>query len=316
VTELARAADLAIVIPTRERWEILSRTLDALGVDQAPGFETIVVVDGTDQDVPSELYERPALRVLAQEHQGPGVARNLGAAATERPLLMFLGDDMVPAPELVSRHLRRHEREPATNVAVLGRVEWHPDVARSRIQRWLEWSSSLFDYRALTDSAGEDVGFGRFYSCNVSLKRELFSAAGGFDPDFRFDYEDLDFGWRLSRHDLRLVYEPDAVARHLHRYDWTDVERRYDSRGHAERLMLSKHEWFTPWFYERFKAHAAQPPTSRLWPLLVDLIPERAQPLRGWVEARADRWYHHRLAPIFFAAWESNAVRPANQGRC
>jgi 2-polyprenyl-3-methyl-5-hydroxy-6-metoxy-1,4-benzoquinol methylase len=219
-------------------------------------------------------------------------------------LLLFLGDDMIPAPDLIERHLARHAEEPASEVAVLGHVRWHPEVARRRLERWLDWSGAQFDYRQLARERGPEAGFGRFYSCNVSLKRRLFDAAGGFDPDFRFDYEDLDLGWRLHQRGMRLLYEPGAVAYHLHAHDWEAIERRYESRARAERLMAAKHDWFSPWFYERIRSHADRRPVSPAWPYLVELVPGRARALRRMAEQRADRWYHKRLARRFLAAWE------------
>ncbi len=308
------ATELAVVIPTRQRWPILARTLEALAAQSVSGFETIVVVDGTDQRVPTWLRERPGTRVLEQPHGGPGTARNKAVSHTDRRLILFLGDDMIPAPTLIAQHLAHHNAESAPEVAVLGRVAWHPEVARSRLLRWLDWSASQFDFRALEGRAGEDVGFGRFYSCNVSLKRELFTQADGFDSDFRFDYEDLDLGWRLHERGLRLIYEPAALAFHLHSYDWKSIERRYVSRAGAERLMCSKHSWFSPWFHNRIAAYARQPTASRIWPLVVDYIPARARPLRRRVEARANRWYHQQLAPGFLAAWE-RAVQSESEPR-
>jgi 2-polyprenyl-3-methyl-5-hydroxy-6-metoxy-1,4-benzoquinol methylase len=262
------------------------------------------VCDGSDQVAPAAVREMAGVRILVQEHAGPGVARNLAVNTSERPLLLFLGDDMIPTPELVERHLARHARDPAPESAVLGHVRWHPEVARTRLARWLEWSGAQFDYRALARDGREEAGFGRFYSCNVSLTRALFLAAGGFDPDFIFDYEDLDLGWRLHEQGMRLLYEPGAIALHLHEHDWASIERRYVSRARAERLMVSKHDWFSPWFHQRIESHASGSPVSRAWPYVVDLVPERARRLRARAEAKADRWYLQRLAPAFLAAWE------------
>jgi GT2 family glycosyltransferase len=139
----------------------------------------------------------------------------------------------------------------------------------------------------------------------VSLKRAAFVAAGGFDPDFRTaDYEDLDLGWRLHERGMRLRYAPDAIVHHLHRYDWPSIERRYENRARAERVMLSKHEWFEPWFYGRIRSYASQPRVSGVWPVLADRVPERPRALRDWTRERANRWYHQRLAPAFLRAWE------------
>jgi hypothetical protein len=68
--------------------------------------------------------------------------------------------------------------------------------------------------------------------------------------------------------------------------------------------MLSKHDWFTPWFYNRIRYYASQPPVSRTWPVIADRVPERPRRLQAWTRERANRWYHQRLAPAFLRAWE------------
>ena len=224
------AADVAVVIPTRDRWPILDRTLDGLRRQTVGGFETVVVVDGTDQAVP----DLGPVTVVVKEQGGPGAARNAGARATDRPIILFLGDDMLPAPDLVARHVQRHNANLDETVAVLGHVDWHKEVAANQIARWLDWSGTQFDYRWIS---GEDAGFGRFYSCNVSLKRRFFQSAGGFDESFTYYYEDLDCGYRLGQKGMQLHYEPMARTFHLHRYDWNGLERRFRGVAIGEHHM-------------------------------------------------------------------------------
>lgn len=294
-----RGVDLAVVIPTRDRWDILARTLDGLRAQSTAGFETVVVVDGDDQSVP----ELPDARVVVRPHRGPGAARNAGVAATQRPLVLFLGDDMIPCPTVVERHLDRHSREPDRRVAVLGLAEWHPEVASTRLARWLDWSDTQFDYGRI---AGDDAGFGRFFTCNVSLKRDLFLEVGGFDEDFTTFYEDIDCGWRLDERGLRLRFEPGAVVRHLHRYTWPSVVRRFEWVARGERLMARKHPEFEPWFARRMDAARAARRASVLWPALVDLVPPSAGGLRRRVEERANAAYYQRLASAFDNAWQAD----------
>jgi GT2 family glycosyltransferase len=293
--------DFSIVIPTRERWDTLRLTLAALDAQTVSGFEVVVVVDGLDQEPPP----LDGVTIVQQERGGPGVARNRGVAATDRPLVMFIGDDMVPRPEFVAAHVARHAAQPSESVAVLGRIVWHRQVPRNRLHRWLDWSGALFDYALLELHGDEDAGWTRFYSSNVSMKRALFEAAGGFDSDFVFDYEDLDFGYRLGQRAMRLLYEPAAIVEHLHPYDWEAVERRYRSRASAEHLMMSKHDWFKPWFRGQIERAAKEPPARRLWPLVVDWVPARPVRVRRAAERRANRWYLQRLAPAFRIAWRA-----------
>src|SRR5205085_12444234 len=119
---------------------------------------------------------------------------------------------------------------------------------------------------------------------------------GGFDRDFFFDYEDLDIAWRLGQRGLRLLYERDALAQHLHPYDWAAVRRRYVSRAAAELQMMSKHDWFRPWFQGQIDEAAHAAATSVLWALAVDWVPHRPARIRRAFERRANRHYLQRLA--------------------
>lgn len=291
-----RAADLSVVIPTKDRPDVLRQTLAGLAGQSASGFEVLVVADGGNgpSDVPAHV------RVIHQEQAGPGVARNTGAAQSRRPLLLFLGDDMVPTPHLVAEHLDRHARESADEVAVLGLVRWHPTVPHRGAQAWLEWSGAQFDFVGID---GDDAGWGRFYSCNVSLKRTLFDRVGGFDPDFTYYYEDLDIAWRLNEAGMRLRFEPRALALHLHRYDLDGLRRRFAGIAVGEQLMQRKHPEFEPYFAARVRAALAQPRSSPVAAVLMDRLPQAA-PWVARLRRQANTYWYQQVGPAFVASWE------------
>jgi glycosyltransferase involved in cell wall biosynthesis len=307
MTGRLEAADLAVVIPSGpgwERWDILQLTLRGLAQQTASGFETIVAVDGTSEP-PAGLAE---VRVVVNSHRGPGPRRNAGVEATRCEIVLLLGDDTIPTPELVALHLEHHRRRPEAEVAVLGHIGWHPQVARGRVERWLDWSKAQFDY---PPHAVADAGFGRFYSSNLSIKRDFFLSVGGFDDDFAFGYEDTDLGLRLGQRGLRLEYEPAARAEHLHSYRWPAVERRFELVGEGEYLMTKKHPDFPPYFLNRILSRRRAPWWAP-WPWLVDLVPEGSGRLRRELEARADAWYLARLTEPFLSGWKRAAERDGN----
>jgi GT2 family glycosyltransferase len=292
--------DLAVIIPTRDRGSVLAGTVDALLRQSVSGFDIRIVVDGSDQECPDL---GPSVHVSrTATHAGPGAARNHGVTLTSRPLVLFLGDDVVPSPTFVQSHLERHNLRPEPNIGVLGHTAWHSDVASTPHNRWLDWSGNQFDY----GTVGQDAGWARFYSSNVSLKRDFFLRAGGFDEEFCFDYEDLDLGYRLGEQGLALAYEPRALAHHRHFYDWEALTRRYSSRGGAERQMAEKHAWFTPFFASRLSAAQEHPPVSALWAGVATRLPLPVGPLRRRVRLLGDRWYHQQLAAPFFGAWHGD----------
>ncbi len=298
------ASDLSVVIPTATAGSALSETLAGLSLQDVTGFETVVVVDGLDVPAPAAGDGVDGPVVLVQPHRGPGAARNRGVARGERPLVLFLGDDMVPAPDLVRRHLEAQERHVARHgdrrTVVLGRARWHRAVAGGRCERWLERSGAQFDYGA---ASGSQAHFAQFYSCNVSMWRELFVSAGGFDERFAFAYEDLDAGYRLERAGMRLVHDPQAVTWHRHAYDLAALHRRFRLVGEGEHLMATLHPWFEPYFLSRWVPALDEPEPSPLWPRLERWIPRQAGRLAEMAWYRSDLWYRRTLVPSLLAGW-------------
>lgn len=294
-----RAEDLTVVIPTRGRTEILRETVGALRNQSASGFELVVILDGQDQEAPDVA----GARVIPVPRGGPGAARNRGVDRTDRPLVLFLGDDMVPVHRLVEKHLDRHRAEPDPSVGVMGTVRWHRKAAGRGLHRWMDRSSLQFDFGGLR--AGGDAGWFRFYSCNVSLKRSLYSAVGGFDAGFHYYYEDLDMGWRLGQAGLVLRYEPDALTHHLHSYDLDGMRRRFAGVATGERAMAAKYPWFEPFFAEKFRAVQGVGEESSIWKRLERL------PWPGSLKARVvrhtDTWYFQQVADSFLDVWNAEA---------
>src|SRR3954447_20402521 len=249
-------ARLAIVIPTLQRHAKLSHVLDRL-TGQAGDFEAIVVTDATEPD-PGGIDARDRgypLRVLRAERAGASAARNVGWRATAAPLVLFIGDDMLPAPDLVAEHLAWHAREPAPEVAVLGHVRWARGLRVTSFMRWIEHGMQ-FDYPSID---GVAAGWGRFYTANASVKRELLEAAGGFDEDLPIMYEDLDLARRLHSRGLRLLYNRHAVVEHDHPATVEGWRERMKIVAAAERRFTEKHPDVDPYFLHRFEHLATLP---------------------------------------------------------
>src|SRR5439155_532515 len=182
---------------------------------------------------------RLALRVLRQENQGPGAARNRGLREARGDLVLLLGDDVLPEPGCVEAHVRRHQRlgEPC---AVIGFVDW--DRSRLRVTPLLEYvnlKGGQFGLRQIAD--GGAAPFTCFYTSNISLPRDVL-AESPFDPTFATAaWEDIELGYRLSRRGLRIVHERSASARHFHPMDLARFYRRQRHVGAAVKPLLALH---------------------------------------------------------------------------
>jgi GT2 family glycosyltransferase len=202
-------------MPTYNRLDRLRAALDGLagqhGLDEP--VEVIVVsdgsTDGTDEYLASSAVPLPVV-ALTQPNAGPAAARNRGLEAAEGDLVLFVDDDTVACPDLVTAHLRRHER-PDDDLVVIGPMLTPEDYA---ISPWVQWEQDMLTKQYEAMRAGEYEPTARqFYTGNASVARTHLRAVGGFDTAFR-RAEDVELAYRLADSGLRFAFDPTAIVLH------------------------------------------------------------------------------------------------------
>ena len=247
---------LSVIVPTRDRADLLARMLDAC-VRNSAGceLELLVVDDGSRDATPALLRELarriPNLRWQSVSPGGPARARNAGATLARYDVLLFLGDDILPADrEFFRRHAALHGQDPGRDFAVLGQIDWprDPGFAVNFVMKRICEDGTQFAYPRL--APGSFVGWRYFYTSNVSVKKALVRdwMAEGFDSGFSgAALEDTELAYRLStsRPGLRLYYEAACVGLHYHPYTLGRFLERQVFAGACLRRMLELHPELT-----------------------------------------------------------------------
>jgi GT2 family glycosyltransferase len=245
---------ISVVVPTRNRWELLRVVLDALTHQEgvAPELiEVLVVVDGSTDSTSVELERALTpfrLQVIQQQRAGAAAARNRGWKAARADLVLFLDDDVVPGSRLLAEHVNAHRDEPTA--VVMGLVEQGPAVGEA----WTSYDGWTMGRKYIALEA-EEVPSGLHFGGNFSTRRSLLQEVGGFDSRLPRN-EHVDLGYRLAQHGARFRYVAAARAEHRGHRDlegWqagfrldglTDVAM-YRDRGHAgglETIIASYHD--------------------------------------------------------------------------
>lgn len=233
---------ISIIMPTYQRRDVVCDALRAIdGIAYRGQFETIVVVDGSTDGTAAAIAAlalRHAPRVLVHDNKGPAYTRNRGAQAAQGEILLFLDDDMMCRADILDAHVAAHH---AGADAVMGDIPLDPDSPRGFLSAGVgAWA----EQRRQRLAAGGALDTADLLGGHISVRREVFTAIGGFDGRFTRDgtygNEDLDFGVRLlERH--KVVFCPQAVA--FQRYVVTPEQnlRQYFEAGEADVLFARKH---------------------------------------------------------------------------
>ena len=101
---------VSVVIPTRNRPELLRKALDSVLAQTYPDYEVVVVVDGPDVPTEDLLRAEPDPRVhvhVSTESKGGGAARNEAIRRATGDWIAFLDDDDLWMPTKLERQMER-----------------------------------------------------------------------------------------------------------------------------------------------------------------------------------------------------------------
>ncbi len=236
----AEKIELSIIIPTRHRAAQLRACLEALNRQTQPAsdWEVVVVVDGADDGTLAMLSSfAPAyrLRVQQQDHSGTSASLNRGVDVAAGCYCLFLGDDVVPDPDLVAEHLRAQRKE--SGAICLGpimlrlpqRSDWY---AQEFAARWNQHYAELSQAQSPT-----------WRDCNtqhLSVPRTALLDAGGFTVDLPVSFG-LELGYTLTQRGLPIVYLPNAMVEQCEAGDFERLTVEAERRGQIHAELCRRH---------------------------------------------------------------------------
>lgn len=169
----------SIVIPTRNRADVLAVTLAAVAQLRVPDgwqAELVVVDNGSTDDTPSladkAVMEGIVGKMIRLETPGVSRARNYGAAATSGEVLLFLDDDMRPPANWLEAMTAPLLEGAAATACVFDLIEEQP-------QAWVTDA----DRRMLISKDSVDPDHPFLVGGAMGIRRDVFDQLGGFEDD-------------------------------------------------------------------------------------------------------------------------------------
>jgi GT2 family glycosyltransferase len=229
---LPKAVRCTVVIPTRDRSDLLEACLDSLwrtrGLgERAVELDVAVVDNGSQELATQECFRRWRLQ-LEQRFQviddprrfNWSALNNRAAASSDAELLLFLNNDIEALEPGWLEAMAAQALRPA--IGCVGAVLLYPSrqIQHAGVVVGMHGGAD-HAYAGLAHPSPVHRGrsqllsdWGAVTGACLMVRRELFAAAGGFDEAFPVEFNDIDFCLRLGQLGYRHVVVPEAVLLH------------------------------------------------------------------------------------------------------
>jgi glycosyltransferase involved in cell wall biosynthesis len=298
----------SVVIPTYNRIPILAKCLLALENQQfgntVRDYEVIVVddgsTDGTLEWLAANADELPHVRSIAQSHQGPAAARNLGVEDAKGDTIIFIDSDLVVTQDFLQAH---------ADALLQGYKDTDAVFTYGSVINTCNFDNPTSEPYKITDFSAAYFATG-----NVAIARHWLIQAGLFDTRFQlYGWEDLELGVRLKKLGLKLIKCPAAVGYHWHPpFNLDQIPGMIDreiQRGRMGVLFYQKHpSWEVRLMIQMTWLHQI------LWGVLSvgGLLNERTMtPFLQWLIDRGNSQLALEIARIFLNWYNVKAVYAA-----
>ncbi len=155
---------VSIVIPAYNEEEDIDGCVRTLVKQNYKPLEIIFVDDGSKDKTLEILRKYKSIKILKQDHKGPGAARNFGVSKSKGEIIVFVDADMEFNEDYIEKLVK-----PILEGKTIGTN--HPEeIVKNQDNIWSKcWG------RRLTTFQGD-------FAIYRAIKKDKFLEAGGFDP--------------------------------------------------------------------------------------------------------------------------------------
>ena len=208
--------DVSLYIPCYNVSKFLEGTLTAIGCQTYPVSETLVIDDGSSDDIRQIAKLHNAKYIRHEINKGLGAARNTAIRESRSPFLASLDADCYPAPTWLEALVTKISRK---IVGVGGKTvevytSTYPDRWRALHMKQHWGDNYLLDPPEIAGS-------------NTLFEKSTLLEVGGYDERLRTNGEDSDISRKIHEHGHHFAYDPAAVVFHQRKDTFQSVARSY-----------------------------------------------------------------------------------------
>lgn len=217
-----------VIIPAYNAAFTIARCLDAIYASNYKNFETVVVVDGSQDDTATIVRRYPVRLIELKTNGGAARARNLGAEACTSRYILFVDSDIVIGSNTIASIVDRAIVSGADAVSgcytVLPLSHSICSVYHNLFQHFYFFRYSALRSRNLQTSV--------FWTGCGLINTTAFKDVGGFDESIPgASIEDDILGANLIEKGYRINIDMGIAVYHDHKYSFIQLVVHYFNRG-------------------------------------------------------------------------------------
>lgn len=208
---------ISVVIPTLNRPQAIVDAVRDLQAQDYPRFEVIVVdsSSATNEELTRIALTDQRVKILRVGPRGTCYSRNAGVQTATGEVIVFTDDDVrIQSTTFLTAHAQPYSDQTVGGVG--GRlIDANLGLNRQQSGPVCRVTATGRVYANATATTRQDINAPR--GGNMSFRRPVIMAVGGFDEQFRGNAmrEETDFSLRVVKAGWRIVFEPAAELTHL-----------------------------------------------------------------------------------------------------
>jgi GT2 family glycosyltransferase len=227
VTDTVPETSVSIVIPTRDRLDLLTPCIESLKHEISDKVEIIIVDNGSIEAKTLGYFDNLRRQLHTKIVSAPGKFNfssicNLGVKASKGDIVCLLNNDT----ELVSPQWLARARAflSIPDVGIVGARLLYPDDTVQHFGLYLGMGAHGVAGTPHRGKPSSDFGpfgkarlvqeFSAVTAACMFVKRSVYDQVGGFDPDLRVAYNDVDFCLKVRALGFKVVCDPEIVLIH------------------------------------------------------------------------------------------------------
>lgn len=209
--------EILLYIPCFNGAPTLPRVLEALTAMRRPAPTRIIVIDDGSTDATAEIARSAGVEVVTQpQNLGLARARNRGLDEADGAFVASIDADVVVTPDWLE----------VLYVQLIANPQLG-GVGGKLIESITHGVANAWRTRHAAQNWGDAPRSNppHLFGANTIFRTQLLRDAGGYNPRYRTNYEDVDLCHRLRARGVQLAYNPAARCFHLRSDDVESLVR-------------------------------------------------------------------------------------------